>query len=240
VYWVVWVFIVLGLTSTKRDSRAILGRNQYKSLEELRDIYAVNRLRRGVLKSERIYVFRVVDSNQDSWFLVSFDIKRALGKRSGKYRKPTREYSAVKEYMYSNLCGRVDMSTYICPESVDLDTQLRALGVPNPRVEYYYVVPHDGKALEFLRDSITRTINYLYTKLLTLISKVEKCDRRAVKLRKAAESALAEYRSLVELVVRYRSKLDAIGVDTDSLISSFRSECSRLESAVKSKWGGGE
>lgn len=103
------MYIVLGFS--KRDGRAIIDR--YKSPEELRDIFVVNRVKRSGL----LFVFRETSLRDPLGFqLVTFDLKTVSGKRSGRSRKPTAEYTIIKKYLLSKLCARVDMSTYVCPE----------------------------------------------------------------------------------------------------------------------------
>ena len=144
-------FVVLGRTAGLRSSRRIIGR--YKSEEELRDVFEVSRLNRH---ARRLLVFRVVEPGDDAWHLVSFDIRGVVGRRSGRVRRATKEYSVIKQGMFWSLCGRIDNSTYICPcDTSDIPRRY------TDRVETWTVVPHDPKTLEEVRSSVESTVMWL-------------------------------------------------------------------------------
>jgi hypothetical protein len=106
-------FIAVGWTRGL-SSRRFIGR--YKGLEELRDVLRLDRLTGSA--SRRLYLFEECSPSENCLWLLSFDIKLVRVRRSKggskPYRRPSHEYTIVKEMMYSRLCGPVDMSTYIC------------------------------------------------------------------------------------------------------------------------------
>jgi len=152
------MFIVLGRTEGLRSSVRIIGR--YKSEDELRDIFLTDRLRKPVRRPPRhcseIYVFKVVDEDdEDTWYLVSFDISRHdLG------RKPSKEYTIVKESMLLRFCIHIDFSTYLCPvDSSDVPQQF------TDRVEVYRVKPWNDRTLNRMRELMVDTLNFVVGKL---------------------------------------------------------------------------
>lgn len=226
-------YIVIGFS--KRDSRAIIGR--YKSPDELRDVFVADRVKRSVKRSSLLFVFRETSlGDREAFRLVTFDLKSVSGKRSGRERKPTAEYTAIKRYMLFKLCAWVDMSTYICPELVELEQLIKSLGVLEYRGPVYYsVVPFDEKAREYLRECFTKTLNYIRAQVLSLISRVEGADKRANKLRAAAESVVSAIWELQVIFNRNKSKFERIGLDA-SLLSGILEDAVKLEKAVREKW----
>ena len=228
------MYIVLGFS--RKDSRAIIGR--YKSPDELRDIFVVDAVKRGVRRSSLLYVFQETTSQDPlAWYLVTFDLKTVSGKRSGKPRKPTVEYSVIKEYMLFRSCAHVDMTTYICPEHEDVELLIKSLGVVEyKKPEYYVVVPLDSKAREYLKECFVEAFEKIYSKLLNMISKVEKADKRANKLREAVEKKLSALYEFQGVVVRHKEKFTSIGIDVEGFLSRVGEEAARLRKKVEEKW----
>jgi len=184
------MFIVLGLTEKIKSSKRIIQR--YKSEEELRDIFKVDRLRRG-----RLLVFRVVNEPA-KWYLISFDIKQ-VRKKGGGYRLPTKEYTVIKEAAFWNMCARVDNSTYICPPDgiEEVEGKIREY---TDYIEVYPVEPHDEKTIEYVEEKLGDTIMYIITQVLAQAKKLEeKYHPRAL------EKALEMLKKLDKLLSRRRT-----------------------------------
>lgn len=171
--------IVLGDTSSVvRDSRYLIGR--YKGEEDLKDVFIVKypkRRTKGLLK------FTLVSGHdEDAWYLISFDIKEVIGKRTGMRRKATKEYSIIKEAMLWNLCGWVDNSTYICPEDFS--------DIPRfytDHVKVWQVKPYDGETLEAMRGAVAKALAYVKMMLLMQSKRlkgkgIDKAERMLSKL----------------------------------------------------------
>jgi len=176
-------YIVVGLTRGLRSSKPILYR--YKRPDEVRDVFAVNRLTRA---ARDLYVFEVVEQpDEDSWYLVTFDIKYVYGKRTTQRRKPTKEYSEIKEAMHSQCCGRIDSSTYICPHDAShvpriiVDTDPEAM-----KVKSWPVKPLEEKTLEYVRNAVLEAINYFREAALRILNESEK-RLRGQGMRRAGE-----------------------------------------------------
>jgi len=156
-------FIVLGYTESVRTSKRIMGR--YKSEEELRDVFKVSRLRK---QARRLLVFKVVDViDEDTWYLISFDIKEVIGRKTGLPRKATKEYTIIKEGMFWNLCGRIDNSTYICPKDFS--------GIPRKftdLVEVWPVKPYDDKTLDAMRNAVSEALLWVKLQLIMQAKKL--------------------------------------------------------------------
>jgi hypothetical protein len=145
-------FIAVGWTRGL-SSRRFTGR--YKSLEELRDVLKLGRLTSA--SSRRLYLFEECSPSESCLWLLSFDIKLVRVRRSDgsskPYRKPSHEYTVVKEMLYSRLCGSVDMSTYVCfdDESFRVRGYLDIVATGFYKLESYHVRPYDGKARDLAR-----------------------------------------------------------------------------------------
>jgi hypothetical protein len=139
------LYIIIGRTHRFRDSRVVIGK--FKDLsQELQDVFVTEKIRRGVRRREQnVYVFKVVENDPLAWFFISFDIKAP--------KKPGYEYTVIMREMFFNLCARVDRSTYICPESVDVKPILAKAGV-EANVETHHVVPNDERAAAHLGEAI--------------------------------------------------------------------------------------
>ena len=145
-----------------KSSRRIVGR--YKSYEELRDVFEIDRLRK---QARKLLVFKVVDVDDESWFLISFDIGKVVGPRSG-VRRATKEYTVIKCLMWWSLCGRIDNSTYICPDPLASDIPKRF----TDRVEVWSVKPYDERTLERMREAVRIAVTWVQAQLLAACSKL--------------------------------------------------------------------
>jgi hypothetical protein len=150
-------FIAVGWTRGL-SSRRFTGR--YKSLEELRDVLKLDRLTSSA--SRRLYLFEECPPSESCLWLLSFDIKLVRVKRSGRssepYRKPSHEYTIIKEMLYSRLCGSIDMSTYVCfgDESGRVRGYLETVAPGYYKLEVYRVRPYDDKARDLVRRAFER------------------------------------------------------------------------------------
>jgi hypothetical protein len=150
--------------------------------------------------------------------------------------------------MFFNLCARVDRSTYICPESVDVKPILAKAGV-EANVEAYYVVPNDDRAAAHLKEAIVSGVkvsesevpksplSYIRSTLVDMISSVRNADRRANRVRAYAKQLLERAKSVLELVRRCRAKFTAIGLDPSQVELEVGELVKTLEAAVREKWG---
>jgi len=164
-------YIVVGLTRGLRSSRPILYR--YKRPDEVRDVFAVSWLTRA---ARELYVFEVVEQpKEDAWYLVTFDIKYVYGKKTAQRRKPTKEYSEIKEAMYSQCCGRIDSSTYICPHDASHVPRIIVNTDPEAmKVKSWPVKPLEERTLEYVRNAVLEAINYFMETALRILSESEK------------------------------------------------------------------
>ncbi len=234
------LYIIIGKTHRFRDSRVVIGK--FKDLSrELQDVFVAEKIRRGVRRREsEIYVYRVVENDPLAWFFVSFDIKAP--------KKPGYEYTVIMREMFFNLCARVDRSTYICPESVDVKPILAKAGV-EANVETHHVVPNDERATAHLREAILSGVkvseseqpksplSYIESELIDMLKSVREADRRANRVRAYAKQLLERARGALELVRRCRAKLAAIGVDPSQVELEIEGLVKALEAAIKEKWG---
>jgi len=104
----------------------------------------------------------------------------------------------IMREMFFNLCARVDRSTYICPESVDVKPILAKAGV-EANVETYYVVPNDDRATAHLKEAIVSGVkiseseapksplSYIESTLIDMLKSVREADRRANRVRAYAK-----------------------------------------------------
>jgi len=178
---------VLGNTANVKSSKRILGR--YKDVVELRDVFEVSRLKK---QARKLLIFKVVDSvDEDTWYLISFDIKEVIGRRSGRPRYATKEYTIIKDRMFWNLCGRIDNSTYICPkDSSDIPREFTNY------VSVWPVVPYDNKTLNAMKSSVEEALVYVKLQLMLQLTKIRKEEvhgrarEKARKLVRRAETLL--------------------------------------------------
>jgi hypothetical protein len=234
----VTLYIIIGRTHRFRDSRVIIGKLKDLS-HELQDVFVTEKIRRGVRRREsEVYVFRVVENDPLAWFFISFDIKAP--------KKPGYEYTIIMREMFFNLCARVDRSTYICPERVDVDSIMPREVKVNK--ETYYVVPNDDRAASYLREAILSGVkiseselpksplSYIKSALIDMISSVRSADTRANRVRVYAKRLLERARGVLELVKRCRAKFTSIGIDTSQIELEIERLIENLEAAVKEKW----
>jgi len=150
-------YVVLGLTKGLRHSKRIIGRHKDLAVE-LRDVFEVSRLRKA---AKKLLIFEIVESNDpDVWFLISFDIEGVRRKNGWGFRKATKEYTIIKEKMYWNLCGKIDYSTYICPQNPP--------NIPEKytqKIKTWTVKPYDIKTLEKMKKEIENTVKWIVQKI---------------------------------------------------------------------------
>ena len=235
-------FVGVGYTA-HQTSKAFIKR--YKSEEELRDVFELEKLSRASVK--RLYVFEVCSSSEPSClWLVSFDVKevkvRDPRRAEKSFRKASHEYSHIKEMLFSYLCGSVDASTYICLEDYSGSVESYLLQVTDRdkfRVESYPVKPYNEKERVFVREAILRTVEWLEAKALALASRVGKVDSRALwRAERSAREFLAALALLESKARLYQEKLGALGVGVDIgfLVKSARESVEKaLEYRCKKK-----
>jgi hypothetical protein len=217
------VFIAVGWTRGL-SSRRFTGR--YKSLEELRDVLKLGRVTSA--SSRRLYLFEECSPSERCLWLLSFDIKLVKVKRSKGnsklYRRPSHEYTVLKEMLYSRLCGSVDMSTYICfdDESGRIRGYLDLVAPEHYKLEVYHVRPYDDKARDLVRRALEEAVE-------ELAGRAQQLALRLRSLRPGSRArAVAGALKLVEML---RSALEVAG--------AHRGEIEKLELAdVELKLGG--
>jgi hypothetical protein len=207
-------FIAVGWTRGL-SSRRFTGR--YKSLEELRDVLKLDRLTSA--SSRRLYLFEECGASENCLRLLSFDIKLVRVRRSSgssrPYRRPSHEYTFIKEMMYSRLCGSVDMSTYICfeDESFRVRGYLDLVAPGLYKLESHHVRPYDDKALDLVRRALEETVEELAGRAqqLTVRLRSLRPNNRARAL--AGALKLAEMlRSAVEVARTHRGEIEGLGL----------------------------
>jgi hypothetical protein len=211
-------FIAVGWTGGL-SSRRFIGR--YKSLEELRDVFRLDRLTSAV--SRRLYLFKECEVSEECMWLISFDIKlvkvRRPDRSSRLYREPSHEYSIIKEMMYSRLCGSVDMSTYICFEN-ESDMVREYLEVVAPgfyRLESYHVRPYDDKTWEHVKWAFEETVDEFSRRAEQLAASLR--SRRPGKragARARAQRLLERLRSALEVARKHKDKIGELGEELES------------------------
>ncbi len=211
-------FIAVGWTGGF-SSRRFIGR--YKSLEELRDVFKLDRLTSAV--SRRLYIFEECEVSEDCMWLISFDIKlvkvRRPGRSSRLYREPSHEYSIIKEMMYSSLCGWVDQSTYICFEDKSdmVREYLEAVAPGFYRLESYRVRPYDAKAWKLVIDAFEETVDELRDEAEQVSSSLRSRrpgERTGARAR--ARRLLERLMTVMEAARKHKSKLGKLGAELES------------------------
>jgi hypothetical protein len=207
-------FIAVGWTRGL-NSRRFIGR--YKSLDELRDVLRLGRLTSAT--SRRLYLFEECSPSERCLWLLSFDIKLVRVRRSGggskPYRKPSHEYTFVKEMMYSRLCGPVDMSTYICfeDESGRVRGYLEAVAPGYYKLEVYRVRPYDDKTRDLVRRALEEAVEELAGRAQQLALRLRSLrpGNRARAL--AGALKLVEMlRSAIEVTRTHRGEIEGLGL----------------------------
>jgi hypothetical protein len=207
-------FIVVGWTRGL-SSRRFIGR--YKSLDELRDVLKLDKLTSAA--SKRLYVFEECSPSESCLWLLSFDIKLVRIRRSSgssrPYRRPSHEYTFIKEMLYSRLCGSVDMSTYVCfnDESFRVRGYLALVASGLYKLESHYARPYDGKALDLVRRAIEEAVEELVGKAQQLALRLRSVrpNNRA----RAATGALKlveMLRSATEVARTHRGEIEELGL----------------------------
>ncbi len=210
-------FIAVGWTRGL-SSRRFIGR--YKSLEELRDILRLDRLTSA--SSRRLYLFEECSPSERCLWLLSFDIKLVKVKRSGRssklYRKPSHEYTFIREMMYSRLCGSVDMSTYICfdDESFRVRGYLDIVAPNLYKLEVYHVRPYDDRAREWVRRAIEEAIEELMNRAQDISTRLGSMrpNNRARALDKAQKLG-ESLRTALTLARIHSDKLRELGIEVN-------------------------
>jgi hypothetical protein len=210
-------YVVLGYTQG-RSSYEVIGR--YKTPDEIRDILRGDeRAARRASRREWLYVFEECRPGEACLYLVSFDIKLVQAKtpRAVRFlRKPTKEYSRIREYMFGNLCGSVDLSTYVCTENLagDVERMLREFRATRYRIAYYRVRPYDQRARELVRESLVRTLDWLVARALQLASRVSSVAPQGYgRARKTATEFLEVLEDARERARRVEGVLRSLGVE---------------------------
>jgi hypothetical protein len=207
-------FIAVGFTKGL-SSRRFIGR--YKGLEELRDVLRLDRLTSAT--SRRLYLFEECSPSENCLWLLSFDIKLVRVRRSDRsskpYRKPSHEYTVVKEMLYSRLCGSIDMSTYICfdDESFRVRGYLDIVAPDFYKLEVYHVRPYDGKTWDLVRRALEEAVEELAGRAQQLALRLRSV-RPGSRARAVAEALkLAEMlRSALEVAGAHRGEIEKLGL----------------------------
>jgi hypothetical protein len=207
-------FIAVGWTRGL-SSRRFIGR--YKSLDELRDVLRLDRLTSA--SSRRLYLFEECGASERCLWLLSFDIKLVKVKRfersSRPYRKPSHEYTVLKEMLYSRLCGSIDMSTYTCfeDESFRARGYLEAVAPSFYKLESYHVRPYDDKARGLVRRALEETVEELAGRAQQLALRLRSVRSNSRARARAGALKLAEMlRSAVEVARVHRGEVEGLGL----------------------------
>jgi hypothetical protein len=215
-------FIVVGWTRGL-SSRRFIGR--YKSLDELRDVLRLDRLTSAIAR--RFYVFEECEASERCLWLLSFDIKLVRVRRSDRsskpYRKPSHEYTFIKEMLYSRLCGSVDMSTYVCfdDESFRVRGYLDIVAPGFYKSGSYHVRPYDDKARDLVRRALEEAVEELAGRAqqLTVRLRSVRPNNRARALTGALKHA-EMLRSAVEVARAHRGEIEELGLaDVESKLA---------------------
>jgi hypothetical protein len=207
-------FIAVGFTRGL-SSRRFIGR--YKGLEGLRDVLRLDRLTSAT--SRRLYLFEECSPSEKCLWLLSFDIKLVRVRRSGgsskPYRRPSHEYSVVKDILYSRLCGSVDMSTYVCfeDESFRVRGYLDIVAPEHYKLEVYHVRPYDGKTWDLVRRALEEAVEELVGRAQQLALRLR--SLRPGNRARATAGALklaGMLRSAVEVARTHRGEIKELGL----------------------------
>ncbi len=197
------------------SSRRFTGR--YKSLEELRDVLKLDRLTSAA--SRRLYVFEECSPSENCLWLLSFDIKLVRVRRSEgsskPYRKPSHEYTVLKEMLYSRLCGSVDMSTYICfdDESLRVRGYLDIVAPGFYKLEVYHVRPYDDRARDLVRRALEEAVEELAGRAQQLALRLRSLrPGNRAKARAGALKLVEMLRSAVEVARAHRGEIEGLGL----------------------------
>jgi len=207
-------FIAVGFTRGL-SSRRFIGR--YKGLEELRDVLKLGRVTSAT--SRRLYLFEECETLEGCLWLLSFDIKLVRVRRAGGgsklYRKPSHEYTFIKEIMCSRLCGPVDMSTYICfdDESFRVKGYLDIVAPEHYKLEVYHVRPYDDKARDLVRWAVEEAVEELAGRAQQLALRLRSVRPGSRARAVAGALKLVEMlRSALEVAGAHRGELEKLGL----------------------------
>jgi len=236
-------YVVLGLTEGM-CSKSLIGR--YKSVEDLRDVFNVNpRVASKVGRKPLIYVFEECRPGESGCvYLISFDIVLVRvsnpAKASRPVRRPSHEYSEIKEMLLSKLCGSVDLSTYVCFDdySADVSGYLSSKAAKF-RLGRYTVRPWRDEERELIKEAIQETLEWLTARALALSSKVANVAPQGYgQVRKKALSFLEEMVVTKELAKRVEAKLRELGIELPVLQTVVDSEGMVREAIQRREEGG--
>ena len=207
-------FIAVGWTGGF-SSRRFIGR--YKSLEELRDVLKLDRVTSATAR--RFYLFEECEASERCLWLLSFDIKLVKVKRSKgsskPYRKPSHEYTVVKEMLYSRLCSSIDMSTYICfdDESGRIRGYLDLVAPGLYKLESHPVRPYDDKARDLVRRALEEAVGELIGRAQQLALRLRSLRPSSRARALAGALKLVEMlRSAVEVARTHRGGIEGLGL----------------------------
>jgi len=207
-------FIAVGWTRGL-SSRRFTGR--YKSLEELRDVLRLDRLTSA--SARRLYLFEECPPSESCLWLLSFDIKLVKVKRSKGnsklYRRPSHEYTVLKEMLYSRLCGSIDMSTYICfdDESGRIRGYLDLVAPEHYKLEVYHVRPYDDKARDLVRRALEEAVEELAGRAQQLALRLRSLRPGSRARAVAGALKLVEmFRSALEVTRAHRGEIEGLGL----------------------------
>jgi hypothetical protein len=207
-------FIAVGWTRGL-SSRRFIGR--YKGLEELRDVLKLDKLTSA--SSRRLYLFEECSPSESCLWLLSFDIKlvrvRRFERSTKPYRKPSHEYSVVKEMLYSRLCSSADMSTYICFD--DESSRVRGyldIVAPNLyKLEVYHVRPYDDRARDLVRRALEEAVEDLAGRAEQLALKLRSVRPGSRARATAGALKLSDMlRSALEVARAHRGEIEGLGL----------------------------
>jgi hypothetical protein len=197
------------------NSRRFTGR--YKGLEELRDVLRLGKPTSAT--SRRLYLFEECGASESCLWLLSFDIKLVRVRRSGggsePYRRPSHEYTFIKEMLYSRLCSSIDMSTYICFE--DESSRVRGyLDLVAPgfyKLESYHTRPYDDKARDLVRRALEEAVEELVGRAQQLALRLKSLRPGNRARAKAGALKHAEMlRSAIEVARAHRGEVEKLGL----------------------------
>jgi hypothetical protein len=210
-------FIAVGWTRGL-NSRRFIGR--YKGLDELRDVLRLGKPTSAT--SRRLYLFEECETLEGCLWLISFDIKLVRVRRSGgsskPYRRPSHEYTFIREMMYSRLCGSVDMSTYACfdDESFRVRGYLDLVAPGLYKLESYSVKPYDDKARDLVRRAIEEVAEELAGRAQQLALRLRSLRPSSRARAKAGALKHAEMlRSAFEVARAHRGDIEKLGLGAE-------------------------
>ena len=216
-------YVVLGDTSNLGSSVVLIRR--YKTVEDLRDIFTGDDsvARRALKHREKgIFVFEECRRDEDCLFLISFDIKSVRTRRGTKSgsttRKPSHEYSEIMDMLYTNLCGSVDLSTYICADDVSGDVD-RYLGEVSTsyHIVRLYVRPWRDEDRELVMEAVQETLGRVLARALAMASRVSNSRQGYGQLRKKATEFLEALSVAREVARKLEEKLRKMGIEVSAV-----------------------